>query len=119
VVVYRQFSAVPAAAFGDYEKLHQRRISYVVGPLFVALIAAAGWLLINPMSFPLWLTILPAVLVAAILLLTGLLAVPLHRRLSAGWDAGAYRSLLRVDLFRTVLGSVNAVLAMTLALLAS
>jgi len=42
VVVYRQFSAVPPAAFGEYERLHQRRISYVVGPLFVALIAAAG-----------------------------------------------------------------------------
>jgi len=119
VVVYRQFSAVPPAAFGEYERLHQRRISYVVGPLFVALIAAAGWLLINRMSLPLWLTVLPAVLVAAILLLTGLLAVPLHRRLSAGWDVPVYRSLLRVDLFRTLLASVNAVLAMTLALLAS
>ena len=51
VVVYRQFSAVPPASFGAYERSHQRRISFVVGPLFAALVGAAGWLIIErPMS---------------------------------------------------------------------
>jgi len=118
VVVYRQFSAVPPASFGAYERSHQRRISFVVGPLFAALVGAAGWLIIErPMSLSLPVAIAPTVLVAAILLVTGLLAVPLHRRLSNGWDDAAFRSLLRVDLFRAGLASVNAILAMTLAVL--
>jgi hypothetical protein len=53
------------------------------------------------------------------LLVTGLLAVPLHRRLSAGWDGAAYRSLLRVDLIRTALASINVLLAMTLVIIGS
>ena len=85
VVVYRQFAAVPSTAFGEYERLHQRRVSFVVGPLFAALIGAAGWLLVaRPQRLPPWALILPAVLVVVILAATGLLAVPLHRRLSAG-----------------------------------
>ena len=33
---------------------------------------------------------------------TGLSAVPLHRRLDRAWDDAAYRRLLRVDTFRAV-----------------
>jgi hypothetical protein len=96
VVVYRQFSAVPVEAFGEYERLHQRRISRVVGPLFAVMVGATGWLVIDgPPALPLWVTVLPAVLVAAILLITGLLAVPLHRRLSAGWEGAAYRTAVQ------------------------
>ncbi|MEP6563175.1 MAG: DUF1772 domain-containing protein [Nakamurella sp.] len=118
VLVYRQFSAVPAAAFAGYERLHQRRISFVVGPLFAALLGTAGWLAIDrPAAIPVWLGLLPAVLVAAVLGSTALLAVPLHRRLSAGWDASVYRSLLRVDLFRTLIAGVTVVVGLTLAVL--
>lgn len=115
VVVYRQFSAVPPAAFPDYERLHQRRISLVVGPLFAALIASSGWLLLNrPVGAPLWAVITSAGLVVLILLVTGLGAVPLHRRLSQSWDEPAYRSLLRVDLVRTLLASGNLMLALVI-----
>ncbi|MET0865340.1 MAG: DUF1772 domain-containing protein [Nakamurella sp.] len=117
VLVYRQFSAVPTSAFAEYERLHQRRVSFVVGPLFAALVGAAGWLLADrPPSLSWLVAALPAVLVAVILILTGLLAVPLHRRLSARWDGSAYRSLLRVDLCRTLVASVNLLLVVTLAL---
>ena len=118
MVVYRQFSAVPASSFAEYERLHQRRISVVVGPLFVALLGTAGWLVVDrPPSLALWAVALPAVLVAAIVGSTGLLAVPLHRRLSEGWDAGVYRSLLRVDLFRTLTAGATVILALALAVL--
>jgi hypothetical protein len=53
-------------------------------------------------------------LLAGILVVTGLLAVPLHRRLSADFDGVAYRSLLRVDLIRAVLATVNTVVAAVL-----
>ena len=117
-VVYRQFSAVPAPAFPAYERLHQQRISRVVGPLFAGLVIIAGWLIIDrpPSVSPAWAAVTAAGLVALILLVTGLGAVPLHRRLSESWDDDTYRSLLRVDLSRTLLATVNLALAATLAI---
>ena len=115
LVVYRQFSAVPAPAFPEYERLHQLRISRVVGPLFAALVAAVSWLLLDlPATTPLWSAALSAGLVALILVVTGFGAVPLHRRLSESWDDKTFRSLLRVDLSRTVLATGNLVLAVIL-----
>ncbi len=116
VVVYRQFSAVPAAAFPAYERLHQQRISRVVGPLFAALGITAGWLIVDrPAGVPLWAAVTAAGVVALILVVTGLGAVPLHRRLSRSWDDDTYRSLLKIDLLRTLLATMNLVLAAILA----
>lgn len=117
VVVYRQFSAVPADAFPQYEALHQRRISVVVGPLFALLVLSTGWLLVDrPAGIALWLPLLAAGLVAVILGMTALAAVPQHRRLSGGWNDGAYRSLLRADLVRTLAATAAVGVAVVIIL---
>lgn len=100
VVVYPQFAAVPTEAFVAYERAHQRRISVVVGPLFATLALSTGWLLVDRPA-GVWPSVSAAALVAVVLGVTAFVAVPLHRRLSAGWDPAAYRSLLRADLVRT------------------
>jgi hypothetical protein len=103
LVVYRQLAGVPTSAFAEFERAHQRRISVLVGPLFAALVISTGWLLIaRPVAVAGWSAVAAAALVAVIIGLTAFGAVPLHRRLSVGWDADAYRRLLRVDLVRTL-----------------
>lgn len=120
LVVYRQFAAVPAAAFADFERAHQRRISVLVGPLFAALALSTGWLLIDrPVAVPLWAAVAAAALVAVIIGVTAFGAVPLHRRLSAGWDAGAYRSLLRVDLVRILAATAVAAFGVAFCVLSA
>lgn len=116
VVVYRQFSAVPPDAFADYELSHQRRISYLVGPLFAALVGTVGWLIVDPPpSIAWWATLLAGAAVALILGVTAFGAVPRHRRLSVGWDAAAYHGLLRADLVRTLAATAVLVLALAFA----
>lgn len=115
VVIYRQFSAVPEHAFAEYERLHQRRISFVVGPLFAALVVSVGWLLIDrPASVARWVAGLAAALVAIILGITAFAAVPLHRRLSGQWDGKAYNKLLKVDLARTLVATASLALAIAI-----
>ncbi|MET3804447.1 hypothetical protein ABIB25_001442 [Nakamurella sp. UYEF19] len=115
VLVYRQFALVPPDAFPAYERAHQRRVSLVVGPLFAGLVLSTGGLLLfKPTGIPWWEPIAGGVLVALILVVTALLAVPLHGRLSAGFDEAAFRSLLRVDLVRAVAASLNVVVAVLL-----
>jgi hypothetical protein len=99
-LVYPQFALVPPAAFPGYERRHQQRVSRVVGPLFAGQAVTTGWLLATrTTSAP---VLAGAACLAVVLGATGLLAVPLHRRLDAGWDAAVHRRLLRVDTVRAL-----------------
>ena len=116
IVVYRQFTAVPAAVFTDYERSHQRRISLVVGPLFAGQVMTTIGVLSVGSPGPAWLRIASAMMVGFILAVTAFLAVPLHRRLSVRFDPAAFTALLRVDMARTIAASLSAVLACAMLL---
>jgi hypothetical protein len=97
-LVYPQFALVPPAAFPRFERRHQQRVSRVVGPLFAGQVVTTSWLLVDrPAGAPLPAVLAGAACLAVVLAVTGLLAVPLHRRLGEGWDAAVHRRLLRVD----------------------
>ncbi len=116
LVVYPQLGEVPPVSFSGYERAHQRRISRVVGPLFAALaLTTGGLMVVRPAGVPGWGIIASAVLLAVILGVTGLLAVPLHRRLDDGWDPGAHRRLTRVDAVRVGAATANLAVAIVLA----
>ncbi|MFP5369281.1 MAG: DUF1772 domain-containing protein [Actinomycetes bacterium] len=100
-LVYPQFAEVPAAGFPAYERRHQQRISRLVGPLFAGQGVTTLWLLVDrPAGTPLAGVLLGAGCLAVVLGTTGLLAVPLHRRLGGGWDPVAHRRLVSVDTVR-------------------
>ena len=88
----------PATAAAD----HQRRISWVVGPLMAAEGVTALILLVDrptSMGWPsAWLA---AGLLAVALLSTVLVQVPLHARLADGHDEVAARQLVRTNWIRT------------------
>jgi hypothetical protein len=116
-VVYPQFALVPAAAFPAYERAHQRRITPVVGPLFAGQGVTTLWLLAaRPDGVPLAPVVAGAVCLAVVLGATGLLAVPLHRRLGEGFDARTFARLLRVDSVRALAASAGTVAAAWLVL---
>jgi hypothetical protein len=113
-LVYPQFALVPPAAFPGYERRHQQRVSRVVGPLFAGQAVTTGWLLVTRTTSAPVLTC--AACLAVVLGVTGLLAVPLHRRLDAGWDAAVHRRLLRVDTVRALAATAGTGAAVWLAL---
>ena len=107
-LVYPQFTAVPPAGFAGYERAHGQRISRVVGPLFAGQLVTTGWLLLDrPAGVPLAGVVASAVCLAVVLAVTGLVAVPRHRELGAGFDPAAYAGLLRADSVRVVAASAN------------
>jgi hypothetical protein len=117
VLVYPQMAAVPAGAFPAYEAAHQRLVTRLVGPLFLALLLATGLLVLSPPA-----GVGPAERAAAALALagvvgvTGLRAAPLHGRLARGWDPALHRALLRWDAVRTAAATAQALLAVRLLL---
>lgn len=111
-VVYPQFAEVPGPGFPAYERRHQQRIGRVVGPLFAGQLVTTTWLLVAPPpGVPVPAVLAGAACLGAVLVLTGLGAVPQHRRLSGGWDGEAFRRLLRVDTARVAAATVGAAAA--------
>ena len=116
-LVYPQFAEVPPAAFPAYEHAHQRRVTRVVGPLFAGQGVTTLWLLAaRPPGAPAAAVVAGAVCLAVVLGVTGLLAVPLHRRLDRGFDAAAFARLLRVDTVRALAATAGTLAALWLLL---
>lgn len=115
LAVYRMFPAVGAERFPAYVEAYQRRVTFLVGPLFVGMVlsTAALWL-VDTGATPRWGRVAASLLLAIVLGVTGLLAVPLHGRLSGGWDAAAYGSLVRVDAVRVAAATANVGVAAAL-----
>lgn len=112
LLVYPQFDAVAAGDFPAYERRHQQRVSVAVGPLFGALgLTTLALLVARPDYAPTWTVAAAVVLCGVVLGATALLAVPQHSRLSQGFDAVAYRRLLRADTLRLLAAAADTVLA--------
>jgi hypothetical protein len=116
-LVYPQFAQVPPEAFPAYERAHQRRVSRVVGPLFLGQGVTTLWLLsARPDGAALPPLFAGAACLTVVLGVTALFAVPLHRRLGGGWDAAAHRHLLAVDTVRAVVATAGTAAAAWLVL---
>ncbi len=113
VVAYPQLAEVPRPAFATYLAAYQRRVTYLVGPLFAALLLTSVLVALDGAVTAVG-RVLAVLLLGAVLGATAFAAVPQHSRLSAGWDAAAHRRLLTADTVRVVAATLNAVLALVL-----
>lgn len=103
----------PSTAAAD----HQRRITWVVGPLMAAEGVTALWLLVDrPPTMSLVSALVAAALLGVALLSTVLIQVPQHTRLADAHDDGVVRSLIAMNWIRTAAWSARgALLAVVLA----
>lgn len=99
LVIYPQLGAVGRADFVAYHADYTRRISWVVGPLMLAELGSAGWLLWRGERSGWFLISLG--LLAVNWLSTAAVQVPLHGRLERGFMIDAHRALLRTNWVRT------------------
>ena len=116
VVHYPLFERVEASAFSRYHAEHVRLMTTVVFvPMLVELLSGAWLAFRSPGGSSPWLAW--AGLAAAVVTWasTGWLSVPLHDRLSRGFDPGAQRALVRTNVVRTAAWVIHSliVLAMT------
>ncbi len=114
-VVYPQLARVGAAEFVTYELAHQRAVSLVVGPLFAALAGACVAVLVVSGG---WRGVPAIALLAALLAVTAVGAVPQHRMLSRAFEPAAHGRLLVVDGVRLLLAVLQVLLGLAQLLLA-
>jgi hypothetical protein len=119
VVHYALFDGVGADGFVEYERRHQRAISWVVGP-FMAVEGVSALVIAGALRDEVGL-VLPGVglvLLAIIHASTVLLQVPAHGRLSDGYDAAVVRRLLRSNWIRTAGWTARTVVAAAMLVVA-
>jgi hypothetical protein len=112
VVHYPLFAAVGPGGFAEYEQLHQRRTSLVVGPLMAVEGITAVWLVLAPPDgMSIVLPLIGLAVLGVIHASTVLLQVPQHTALAAGYDPVRASRLVRTNWVRTVGWSVRGIIA--------
>jgi hypothetical protein len=109
LVHYPLFRHVGTATYATYQAEHMRRITWIVAPLMTTELVTAAWLVWAPLpDVPLWMAWTGLALVAFIWGTTGLVQVPLHSRLTDGFDATTHRRLVRTNWLRSVAWAARA-----------
>ena len=121
IVHYPLFARVGRDRFTIYEREHQTRTSFVVGPLMLVEAATAGAILFAaPILFgdaAARIQLVGAAGFSLVLLLwatTALVQVPLHKRLEEGYDDDAVRRLVATNRIRTAAWTARAPIALWL-----
>lgn len=106
LAVYPLFDAVGQGEFPGYHRRYTTRITVVVVPLMCLETGTAAWLVFTGLRTGGFMAALG--LLGLAWLSTFAVQVPLHRRLTAGFDAGAHRCLVRGNWVRTAAWSARA-----------
>lgn len=104
LLTYPQFLNVSEGDFPEYHRSHTMRMGWIVVPVMVAelgLAVVAVWLAANAIP------ISGLALVAAAWACTGLVQVPLHNRLSKGYDRKSIQALVSTNWIRTGIWTVR------------
>ncbi len=111
VTHYPLMNGVAANGYGDYQRRHMARTTFVVAPaMLVELLTALAMIWIRPASVPMWAVWCGLAAVALVWASTALLQVPMHERLTSGFDAAAHRRLVFTNWLRTLAWSARGVL---------
>lgn len=115
VVHYPLFHSVGAGHFVAYEAGHTQRMGIVLAiPAAVEVVTAAMLFTSDPSAT----TLAAGALLAALWLMTLRVQVPLHRRLSRGYDAVVTARLISTNWWRTAGWSLRGAAAVALLLIA-
>ena len=109
LVHYPAFRHIAEPQFVDFEAFHQHQISCVVVPLMlVELFTSVALFVWRPSGLSFNFAIAGALMLLAIWVCTFAVQVPLHNRLSQGYDRAAIEALITGNWIRTVLWSLRA-----------
>jgi hypothetical protein len=102
LVHYPLFRHVGRVSYDTYQAEHMWRITWIVGPLMTTELGTAIGLVWAPLpAVPPWMVWTGLGLVLFIWGTTALVQVPLHSRLTDGFDAATHRRLVRTNWLRT------------------
>lgn len=112
IVHYPLYAKVGREQFPEYEALHNRLTTWVVGPAMLAEMVTALALLRYTSTGSTSLAWLGLGLLIGVWVSTATLSVPAHHALTAGFSAGVWQKLVSTNWIRTAAWSVRGVVVM-------
>ncbi len=116
VVHYPLMGEVPTDALSAYARTHQRRTTWIVGPVML-LEGGSALLLVWLPPAELAGTLMRWIGLALLVLIwisTFAVQVPLHERLASGFDRAVWRRLVATNWLRTMAWTVRGIIALLL-----
>lgn len=111
VVHYPLFARVSPENYVQYQQLHERYITPVVGiPMIIEIITAILLLSFMPKGISVVWVWTALILLIMVWLSTAFLQVPCHSKLNVAFDADAHRQLVNTNWIRTVGWSLRGLL---------
>jgi hypothetical protein len=109
LVHYPLFEKADRVRFTDFEAEHSMRITWLVGPLMLAELAASVLLVVRrPDTMPPLVTWILLALLAVVWASTFFLQVPRHAELAQGFSSAAHQSLVASNWIRTAAWSARS-----------
>ena len=109
LVHYPFFHRAERDSFKEHMNFHKLRISFIVMPLMVAELGTSIWLSFSAADF----TLLHRAGLGVVILIwfaTFFISVPLHEKLTSGYDESVVQKLVNSNWIRTILWSLKAAL---------
>ncbi|REK17609.1 MAG: hypothetical protein DWQ40_09185 [Actinobacteria bacterium] len=114
-VHYPLFALVGSGSFPSYEASHTRRMGWLLAiPAGVEVTTGAALVWVRPAPVSLDLVLVGGALLAVMWVITALIQVPLHRRLSSFWSTHEIGQLVRSNWIRTGGWSVRGLLVIAM-----
>ena len=113
LVHYPMFHYLDGSEFASHMNQHKSRISVIVVPVMVIELVSSGWLALSAEILRVY-HITGLAVVIAIWLVTFLIQVPQHNRLSAGKDDEVIGKLVRGNRIRTLLWSAKSLIGIAI-----
>ena len=111
LVHYPLFANIGEDRFLEYEREHQRRTTWIVGPLMlVELISSLTWIWFPPQHISRWWIVFGAMLAIGTWLCTAFVQMPLHTALGNAYTQVHQAALVRTNWWRTILWSLRSLL---------
>ncbi len=115
LVHYPLMRKVPAAAFGAFEAEHQRRITYVVGPLMAAEgVSVLAVFFLRPSCISFTMALIGGLVEAVAIGTTAFVSAPMHGRMAASGDPLLLERLIATNWIRTAAWTTRAALAVAM-----
>ena len=112
VVHYPLKAMVDTGSFTAYQRAHQTRTAWIVGPPMLVEISCSLWLVIAlPETLPPALLIISFAFLVLIWLSTAVFSAPCHCKLSTGFNPRVHRKLVSTNWIRTTLWSARSALS--------
>ena len=109
VVHYPSFYFIERDEYVSFQKFHMDKISYIVVPVML-IESISGFILIyNELNTVL---LISMILLFFIWVLTGIFFVPIHQKLTSGYQEELVEKLVKINWFRTTFWTIRLLLVM-------